>query len=158
MQQGSSSSRLFLVSFFFFSSFAASSSAFFEITVVHTNDLHSRFDQIISRGSECTEADARAKKCYGGVARIKKAVEDVRREQDQDALFLNAGDFFQARLNERDLLEFHRHHKRQQNKPATAAASHFFPKSNWPQTEEERSVALSRKAERLSAERSACHS
>ncbi len=60
------------------SSLVAPSSAY-ELTVLHTNDLHSRFDEITSRGSACREKDRARGKCLGGVARIKKAVDDIRK-------------------------------------------------------------------------------
>lgn len=67
----------------------------FRLTVLHTNDLHSRFDQVTSSGSECIQGGS--KECYGGVARIKYAVDQLR-QQYPDSVFLNAGDFFQVRL------------------------------------------------------------
>ena len=50
----------------------------YELTILHTNDLHSRFDEITARGSACREKDRAAGKCFGGVARIKRAVEEIR--------------------------------------------------------------------------------
>ena len=57
--------------------FAAGASGY-ELTILHTNDLHSRFDEITARGSACREKDRAAGKCFGGVARIKRAVEEIR--------------------------------------------------------------------------------
>ena len=65
----------------------------FKLTVLHTNDLHSRFDQVTAFGAEC--ATPPRSKCYGGVARIKSVVDDIKR-QEPHTVFLNAGDFFQV--------------------------------------------------------------
>ena len=50
----------------------------YELTILHTNDLHSRFDEVTARGSACRDKDRDAGKCFGGVARIKHAVEEIR--------------------------------------------------------------------------------
>ena len=57
---------------------AAAVASGYELTILHTNDLHSRFDEITARGSACREKDRAAGKCFGGVARIKRAVEEIR--------------------------------------------------------------------------------
>ena len=64
----------------------------FRLTVLHTNDLHSRFDQVSKTGGECNSRS----KCYGGVARIKHLADQIR-AQNPNTVFLNAGDFFQVR-------------------------------------------------------------
>ena len=66
----------------------------FRLTVLHTNDLHSRFDQVSKTGGECNSRS----KCYGGVARIKHLADQIR-AQNPNTVFLNAGDFFQVRLS-----------------------------------------------------------
>ena len=50
----------------------------YELTILHTNDLHSRFDEITARGSACRDRDRAAGKCFGGVARIKRTVDEIR--------------------------------------------------------------------------------
>ena len=71
-----------------------------KIRVLHTNDLHSRFDEVTISGSKCKDKDRKRRTCYGGVARIKHMVDDIRRQHSNDnndnVLFLNAGDFFQV--------------------------------------------------------------
>jgi 2',3'-cyclic-nucleotide 2'-phosphodiesterase (5'-nucleotidase family) len=65
----------------------------FELTVLHTNDLHSRFDEVTASGGKCRlEKDDQ---CFGGVARIKYVV-DQRKKSHPNNVFLNAGDFFQV--------------------------------------------------------------
>ena len=66
-----------------------------DLTVIHTNDLHSRFDEITVRGSTCRDKDRAAGKCYGGVARIK-GISDEIRDREDNVIMLNAGDFFQV--------------------------------------------------------------
>ena len=68
-------------------------SAAFRLTVLHTNDLHSRFDQVSKKGGDCDSKPP----CYGGVARIKHLADTIR-AQNPNTVFLNAGDFFQVRL------------------------------------------------------------
>jgi len=80
---------------------STSSDANFELVVLHTNDLHSRFDEISGRGSACRPKDADRNKCYGGVARIKHAADAMRLANADKTVFLNAGDFFQVTIGER---------------------------------------------------------
>ena len=63
----------------------------FRLTVLHTNDLHSRFDQVTASGAECSQN----RECFGGVARIKQKVDSLKQEYP-NSVFLNAGDFFQV--------------------------------------------------------------
>ena len=72
-----------------------------ELTVLHTNDLHSRFDEITVRGSACRPKDRERGKCYGGVARIKKMADQIRDEEGGNVIMLNAGDFFQVNKRRR---------------------------------------------------------
>ena len=37
------------------------------------------------------------KKCFGGVARLKKAVDDIK-EQIENVIFINGGDFYQGNV------------------------------------------------------------
>eukprot|EP00095_Tigriopus_kingsejongensis_P006521 maker-scaffold172_size289735-snap-gene-1.31 protein:Tk06521 transcript:maker-scaffold172_size289735-snap-gene-1.31-mRNA-1 annotation:"hypothetical protein DAPPUDRAFT_42388" len=67
-----------------------------DLTILHTNDLHSRFDEITGRGSQCRDKDRRAGQCFGGVARIKYAVDQIRDETNGNMVFVNGGDFFQG--------------------------------------------------------------
>ena len=73
---------------------------FVKIRVLHTNDLHSRFDEVTISGSKCKDKDRKSRTCYGGVARIKHMVDDIRKQHsnanNDNVLFLNAGDFFQV--------------------------------------------------------------
>ena len=78
-----------------------------KIRVLHTNDLHSRFDEVTISGSKCKVKDKKKNLCYGGVARIKYMVDQIRNQQkpDENVLFLNAGDFFQVKFNKNHIFE-----------------------------------------------------
>ena len=54
---------VFFFSFLFLYAFAL------DVTILHTNDVHSRFEQADMYGGECTEELEIAGQCYGGVAR-----------------------------------------------------------------------------------------
>ncbi len=73
----------------------------FRLTILHFNDMHSRFEPINRFDSGCGSADDAAGKCFGGAARLKTAI-DTRRKAISDAggavLTLVAGDMFQGSL------------------------------------------------------------
>lgn len=63
----------------------------YRLLVLHTNDMHSHFDQInVNGGDGCSQA------CYGGFARVKAAADRERAQAVGRTLFLNAGDSFQG--------------------------------------------------------------
>lgn len=64
-------------------------SAFF-----HVNDVHAHLDEFYSSGADCVDPN---RGCYGGYARIKHAVDELRPQYD-NSLWLNAGDEFQGTL------------------------------------------------------------
>ena len=65
----------------------------FELTVLHTNDVHARFQQFNKYGSDCSNNDARDGKCFGGVARRFTKVREIR-ESSENVLLVDAGDQF----------------------------------------------------------------
>lgn len=66
----------------------------YNITVVHTNDVHAHLDEWrAGRGTDCTAGN----ECIAGYARIKQKVSELRTSL-QDPIFLNAGDEFQGTL------------------------------------------------------------
>lgn len=70
----------------------------FEMLILHTNDMHSRFDEINVNSGLLMSSDNTTDR-YGGFARLKKAVTMARAEADNEnipSLFLNAGDTFQG--------------------------------------------------------------
>lgn len=71
----------------------------FDMVLIHTNDMHSRFDETDMYCNECREDDSIRGLCYGGFARIAHAVKTERRlasEQGLPSLFMVAGDTFQG--------------------------------------------------------------
>nr|CAD7424036.1 unnamed protein product [Timema monikensis] len=72
----------------------------FELVLLHTNDMHARFEQTTALSSRCTDADAEANRCYGGMARVASEVRKARARaasgEGPNVLFLNAGDTYQG--------------------------------------------------------------
>ena len=69
--------------------------ALFQLTVLHTNDVHARIEETNKYGGTCSQEDSQAGNCFGGVARRKTAIETVRSNHD-NVLLLDAGDEFQG--------------------------------------------------------------
>ncbi|XP_076292357.1 protein 5NUC isoform X2 [Lasioglossum baleicum] len=65
------------------------------LRIVHTNDMHARFEQTSRLSSICSEKDANEGKCYGGFARLATLIRQARRSS-VPCLFLNAGDTYQG--------------------------------------------------------------
>ncbi|WP_171240040.1 bifunctional UDP-sugar hydrolase/5'-nucleotidase [Ruegeria sp. HKCCA5491] len=71
----------------------------YKLTILHTNDIHSRIESINKYDSTCDAEDEAEGKCFGGVARLKTIV-DARRDalSGENYLLLDAGDPFQGSL------------------------------------------------------------
>ena len=69
----------------------------FDLTILHTNDVHDRFEPNNSSDSACSEEQVTANECYGGVARLATALRQ-RVEAAENPLVLDAGDWFQGTL------------------------------------------------------------
>ena len=68
--------------------------------LIHVNDIHAHFDPINEITGRCNAEQAENEKCYGGVARLKTAVDQIRNmEPKMESLFLNAGDYYQVHLH-----------------------------------------------------------
>ncbi|WP_343116237.1 bifunctional metallophosphatase/5'-nucleotidase [Ostreiculturibacter nitratireducens] len=65
----------------------------FDLTILHTNDFHSRFKPITADGLDCPEADDAKGACYGGAARLATAIAEARARSD-NSILLDAGDQF----------------------------------------------------------------
>ena len=61
------------------------------LTVIHTNDIHSRVDPANDFGVSCTAQDIEQGHCYGGAARHKTVIDSLR-QAAQHSLFLDGGD------------------------------------------------------------------
>jgi 5'-nucleotidase len=67
----------------------------YQLTILHTNDCHSRFEQINQYGGQCSDKEAAAKECFGGVARRMTRLKQLR-SKEKNVLFLDGGDQFQG--------------------------------------------------------------
>ncbi|SHG87162.1 bifunctional metallophosphatase/5'-nucleotidase [Marivita hallyeonensis] len=71
----------------------------FSLHIVHINDLHSRIEPISRFNSTCSSEDNAEGKCFGGVARVKTMIDQLRSELDgENYLVIDAGDQFQGSL------------------------------------------------------------
>lgn len=66
----------------------------FDLTILHTNDIHARIEETNKYSGACTDPDG---KCYGGVARLKTKVDQFRSSQP-NTLLLDAGDQYQGSI------------------------------------------------------------
>lgn len=71
-----------------------SSSYAFRLTVLHTNDMHARFEETSASGGPCGHSPDQP--CYGGFARVKAVADRLKAQDPQATLFLNAGDTYQG--------------------------------------------------------------
>ena len=69
----------------------------YQLTILHTNDVHARFDEFNTFGTDCSSQEAAAGKCFGGVARRHTKVTEIR-STHENVLFLDAGDQFMGTL------------------------------------------------------------
>ncbi|XP_034947657.1 protein 5NUC-like [Chelonus insularis] len=63
------------------------------LNIIHTNDMHSRFDEFKTPMSECLPAHKESNQCYGGFARVATLVREARNASNS-MLYLDAGDVF----------------------------------------------------------------
>jgi 5'-nucleotidase/UDP-sugar diphosphatase len=69
----------------------------FTLTVLHTNDVHARIDQVTASGSFCSAENAARQRCFGGYARLATKLATLRASRP-NAITLDAGDVFQGTL------------------------------------------------------------
>lgn len=67
------------------------------VTILHTNDFHSKVEPISKYDSPCSAEDNAAGECFGGYARLVTAVEEAR-ERNPNSLLFDGGDQFQGSL------------------------------------------------------------
>ena len=65
----------------------------YELTILHINDLHARFEQTSQSTKECTVELANRSACVGGEARRTSVIKDIRSTYP-NTLLLDAGDRF----------------------------------------------------------------
>ncbi|WP_166418853.1 bifunctional metallophosphatase/5'-nucleotidase [Cochlodiniinecator piscidefendens] len=76
---------------------AGMASADYSLTILHTNDFHSRFEPISKYDSGCSAEDNAAGECFGGSARLITAVRDAR-ARSNNSILVDGGDQFQGSL------------------------------------------------------------
>lgn len=76
---------------------ASAATADTSMTILHTNDFHSRVEPVSKYDSGCSAEDNTEGKCFGGYARMVTAVADARK-RNPDALLVDGGDQFQGSL------------------------------------------------------------
>jgi len=69
----------------------------FDLTILHTNDFHARFEPISASDSTCNAEDNAAGECFGGSARLVTAVEQAR-ARAENSILVDGGDQFQGTL------------------------------------------------------------
>jgi len=69
----------------------------FELTILHTNDVHARIREINKYGNTCSAEESADGDGIAGVARLYTAVTQIR-DQKENVLLLDAGDWFQGSL------------------------------------------------------------
>ncbi|MCI5100578.1 bifunctional metallophosphatase/5'-nucleotidase [Phaeobacter italicus] len=76
---------------------AGVAAAEYQLTILHTNDFHSRFEPISKYDSGCREGDNAEGKCFGGSARLVTALADAR-ARSNNSILVDGGDQFQGSL------------------------------------------------------------
>jgi 5'-nucleotidase/UDP-sugar diphosphatase len=69
----------------------------YNLTILHTNDFHARFEPISKYDSSCGEEDNAEGKCFGGSARLATAINDAR-ARSGNSILVDGGDQFQGSL------------------------------------------------------------
>jgi len=67
----------------------------FNLTILHTNDIHSRFEEANVNGGRCSEVQTSLAQCYGGIPRLAHLTRQIR-ERQPNSIYVDAGDLFQG--------------------------------------------------------------
>lgn len=68
-----------------------------DLTILHNNDMHARFEQTDKFSANCNYDEMIANKCYGGFARVSYILKQYRDKAETGGppvLYLNAGDTY----------------------------------------------------------------
>lgn len=65
----------------------------FEVSIIHINDFHARFEETNNFSLPCQENQV----CFGGYSRMATVVKQLRRSR-RNSVFLNAADNFQGTI------------------------------------------------------------
>ncbi|MFK7764264.1 MAG: bifunctional UDP-sugar hydrolase/5'-nucleotidase [Roseobacter sp.] len=78
---------------------AGMAAAEYTLHILHTNDMHSRIESINRFDSTCDAEGEAEGECFGGIARVKTAIDAKKAElSDDNVIVLDAGDPFQGSL------------------------------------------------------------
>ena len=80
---------------------AGAAQAEYVLHVLHTNDVHSRIEEINKHDSTCDAETAEKKECFGGVARIAAKAKELSEQiaaEGGNVILLDAGDQYQGSL------------------------------------------------------------
>ncbi|KAH8266261.1 hypothetical protein KR038_004164 [Drosophila bunnanda] len=66
----------------------------FKFILLHTNDMHARYDSVSAKGGKCKGEDKKLGHCYGGFGRLAAALDKYRKEESDPVLYINGGDTF----------------------------------------------------------------
>ena len=77
---------------------AGAAQAEFDLTILHTNDFHDRFEPISQYDGPCSAEDNAAGECFGGIARLVTAIGEARERAGENVILIDAGDQFQGSL------------------------------------------------------------
>jgi len=69
----------------------------FELTVLHTNDVHAHIEQFNTYGGTCQPEHAKNNECFGGVARRHTVITDIR-NKNPNTILIDGGDQFAGTL------------------------------------------------------------
>ncbi len=73
-----------------------------DLRIIHFNDIHARYEPVNKYNTTCSKEELTEEgKCFGGVARLKTAIEQYKKEamdKNYDVLVLSAGDAFQGSI------------------------------------------------------------
>ena len=69
----------------------------YNLTILHTNDFHARFEPISKYDSGCSAEDNTEGKCFGGSARLVTAIAEAR-ARAENSILVDGGDQFQGTL------------------------------------------------------------
>ncbi|XP_050392707.1 snake venom 5'-nucleotidase isoform X2 [Patella vulgata] len=67
----------------------------FNLTILHTNDVHARFEETNKYSGPCTEKDLNKDDCFGGYPRIISKIKDLK-SRYPNTLVLDGGDQYQG--------------------------------------------------------------
>ena len=69
----------------------------YQLTILHTNDFHDRFEPISKYDGPCSAEDNTAGECFGGSARLVTALAEAR-TRSNNSILVDGGDQFQGTL------------------------------------------------------------